>query len=101
MAARRVLAARHVAAERRRAAALDGAHRLQLIEARVAAVGLAPGGPCSRKMSASSRTGRTMADGRYHAGSFPASRIACLWRGVARRASGLSTLAMRPVATRV
>ena len=42
MAARRVLAARDVAAERGSAAALDRAHHLQLIEAHMAAVGLAP-----------------------------------------------------------
>jgi hypothetical protein len=44
MAARRILAARDMAAERRRAAALDRTHHLQLIEAHMAAVGLAPGG---------------------------------------------------------
>ena len=40
-----VLAARDVPAERRRAAALDGAHHLQLGEAHVAAVGVTPSGP--------------------------------------------------------
>src|SRR6516162_1975283 len=44
MAARRVLAARDMPAERRRAAARDGAHHLQLIEAHMAPVGLAPSG---------------------------------------------------------
>ena len=44
MAARRVLAACDVAAERRRAAALDCAHHLQLVETDMAAAGLAPGG---------------------------------------------------------
>src|SRR5208283_1416572 len=44
VAARRVLAACDVPAERRRAAALDCAHHLQLVEARMAAVGLAPRG---------------------------------------------------------
>ena len=44
MAARRILAARDMAAERRRAAALDRTHHLQLIEAHMAAVGLAPSG---------------------------------------------------------
>ena len=39
-----VLAARNVPAERRRAAALDGTHHLQLVEAHVPAVGLTPGG---------------------------------------------------------
>ena len=44
MAASRVLAVRDMPAERRRAAALDRAHHLQLIEAHMAAVGLAPSG---------------------------------------------------------
>src|SRR5262249_27257769 len=42
--ARRVLAARNVASERRRAAALDGRHHLQLPEAHMAAIGLTPSG---------------------------------------------------------
>ena len=44
MAARCVLTACDVAAERRRAAAFDCTHHLQLVEAHMAAVGLAPGG---------------------------------------------------------
>ena len=44
MTARRVLATGDVAAERRRATALDCAHHLQLVEAHMAAVGLAPSG---------------------------------------------------------
>jgi hypothetical protein len=44
VAALRVVAARNEAAERRRAAALDGAHDLQLLEADMAAVGLTPSG---------------------------------------------------------
>ena len=43
MAARRVLAARDMAAERRRATALDRTHHLQLVEAHMPAVGLTPG----------------------------------------------------------
>src|SRR5437764_407964 len=42
MAARRVLAARDMSAERRRATALDRTHHLQLVEAHVPAVGLTP-----------------------------------------------------------
>ena len=42
IAARRVLAACDMAAERRRAAALDRTHHLQLLEAHMAAVGLTP-----------------------------------------------------------
>src|SRR6516165_5905666 len=40
-----VLAACHMAAEGGRTAALDGAHHLELVEAHVAAVGIAPCGP--------------------------------------------------------
>jgi len=42
MAACYVLAACDMAAERRRAAALDGTHHLQLIEAHMGAVGFVP-----------------------------------------------------------
>src|SRR5438552_10745043 len=42
MAARRVLAAPDMPAERRRATALDRTHHLQLVEAHMPAVGLAP-----------------------------------------------------------
>src|SRR6516164_5602904 len=42
MAARRVLAARDISAERRRATALDRTHHLQLVEAHMPAVGLTP-----------------------------------------------------------
>src|SRR5215831_9872334 len=42
MATRRVLAARDMAAERRRATALDRIHHLQLLKAHMAAIGLTP-----------------------------------------------------------
>src|SRR6202008_4312080 len=42
MAARRVLAARDISAERRRATALDRTHHLQLVEAHMPAVGVTP-----------------------------------------------------------
>src|SRR6516164_523575 len=42
MAARRVLAARDISAERRRATALDRIHHLQLVEAHMPAVGVTP-----------------------------------------------------------
>src|SRR5208282_2409412 len=60
-AAHRVLAARDVPAERRRAAALDRTHHLQLIEAHMVASRQA--GPWSRRMSATSRAGRTTSGG--------------------------------------
>jgi len=43
--ARRVLAARNMTSERRRAATLDGRHHLQLAEAHMGAIGLTPSGP--------------------------------------------------------
>jgi hypothetical protein len=45
MAARRILAARDMPAERHRAAALDRTHHLQLVEAHMPAVGLTPRRP--------------------------------------------------------
>ena len=99
MAARRVLAACDVAAKRRRAAALDCAHHLQLVEARVAAVGLAPGGTVRAEDVRDLQDRSNHDRRRYRAGGF--SRFACLGRGGLRRASGLSILAISPVATRV
>src|SRR5271157_960152 len=101
MAACRVLAARDMPAERRRAAALDCAHHLQLVEARMAAVGLAPIGTVRAEDVRELQNRPNHDRRRYRAGGFSASRFACLWRGVLRRASGLSILAMSPVATRV
>jgi len=101
VAARRVLAARHMTAERRRAAALDCAHHLQLVEAHVAAVGLAPRRTVLTEDVRELQNGSNHGRRRYRAGGFSRFRVACLGRGVIRRATGLSTLAMRPVATRV
>ena len=42
---RAVVAAQNMAAERRRATALDRTHDLELAKAHVAAVGIAPSGP--------------------------------------------------------
>jgi hypothetical protein len=101
MAARRVFAARDMAAERRRAAALDRTHHLQLVEAHMAAVGLTPGGTVIaedvRDLQSWSNHGRR----RYHAGGFSVSRFARLRRGAFRSSSGLSILAINPIATRV
>ncbi len=101
MAARRVLAACDVAAERRRAAAFDCAHHLQLVEARMAAVGLAPSGTMLAEDVRDLQDRSNHDRRRYRAGGFSASRFACLGRGGLKRASGLSILAMSPVATRV
>jgi len=101
MAACRVLAACDVAAERRRAAALDCAHHLQLVEAHMAAVGLAPSGTVVAEDVRDLQNRPNHGRRRYRAGGFSVSRVARLWRGGLRRASGLSILAMSPVATRV
>src|ERR1700739_3341566 len=101
MAARRVLAARHIAAERRRATALDRTHHLQLVEADMPAVGLTPSRTVIaedvRDLQSWSSHGRR----RYAAGGSSVSRLARLRRGALRPSSGLSILEMIPVATRV
>ena len=97
---RTVLAARHMAAKRRRAAALDGRHHLQLVEADVAGIGTSPRRPWSRKISATSSAGRDMAAGGY-AGCGAFLLLLGLLRDCVSRSSGLSMLAIMPVATRV
>ena len=93
MPACRILAARDVAAERRRAAALDRAHHLQLFQARMAAIGFAPSGPVVAQdvgdLQSAPRHGR-----RYGV-------VERFRRAGFRRDSGLSILAIIPVATRV
>src|ERR1700747_3742595 len=89
MAARRVLTARDMPAERRRATALDRTHHLQLLEAHMGAVGLAPSRAVIaedvRDLQIWSSHGRR----RDGAGGF----------GL-RPSRGLSILAIIPVATR-
>ena len=100
MAARRVLAAPDVPAERRGATALDRTHHLQLVEAHVAAVGLTP----SRTMVAENvrdLQSWSSTAGDYGAGGSSRSRLARLRRGALRPSSGLSILAINPVATRL
>ena len=101
MAARCVLTTCDVAAERRRAAAFDCTHYLQLVEAHMTAVGLTPGGTVIaenvRDLQSRSNHGRR----RYRAGGVDVSRFARLRRGAFRPASGLSILAIIPIATRV
>ena len=71
MAARRVLTACDVAAERRRAAApLDCAHHLQLVEAHMTAVGLAPGGTMLAENVRAFQNRPNHGRRRYRAGSF-------------------------------
>src|SRR5689334_13334368 len=101
MAARRVLAARDMAAKRRRTAALDRTHHLRLIEAHMPAVSLTPSmtvvAENVRDLQSWSIHGRR----RYGAGGFSCSRLARLRCGVFRASSGLSILAINPVATRL
>ena len=101
MAARCVLTTCDVAAERRRAAALDCTHHLQLIEAHMAAVGLTPSGTVIAEDVRDLQSWSNHNRRRYGAGSFSVSRFARLWRGAFRPSSGLSILAIIAVATRV
>src|ERR1700748_121485 len=100
MATRRVLAARDMPAERRRATALDRIHHLQLLKAHVGAVGLTPSRAVIaeniRDLQSWSSHGRC----RSGAGGFSLSRCARLRRGALRPSRGLSILAISPVATR-
>ena len=101
MAAGRILAACDMAAERRRATALDRIHHLQLREAHMAAIGLTPSRAVIaedvRDLQSWSSHGRW----RYGAGGFSLSRFARRRRGALRPSSGLSILAISPIATRL
>src|ERR1700721_3741487 len=101
MAAGLILAARHMPAERSRATALDRTHHLQLVKAHMAAVGGAPSatvvGEEVRDLQSWSNHNRR----RYGASGSSVSRCFMrLWRRALRRVSGLSILAISPVATR-
>src|SRR6202167_3470591 len=101
MATRRVLAARDMAAERRRTTALDRTHHLQLVEAHMPAVVLTPdrtvGAGKVRDLQSWSSDGRR----RYGAGGSALSRFARRRRGARRPSRGLSILAISPIATRL
>ena len=99
MAARRVLAACDVAAERRCAAVFDGTHHLQLVEAHMAAVGLTPRGTVIAEDVRNLQSWSNHERRRYGAGGFSVSRFARLRRGAFRPASGLSIVAIIPIAT--
>jgi hypothetical protein len=107
MAARRVLAACDVPSERHHAAALDRTHDFQLVEAHVAAVGLTPSGTVVAEDVRDLQSWSNHNRRRYRAGGFLALALALvflfagLWGGTFRRSSGLSILAIIPVATRV
>src|SRR5262252_301375 len=88
VAARRVLAACDMTAERRAATALDRTHHLQLVEAHMPAVGLAPGRAVIaenvRDLQSWSSHGRR----RYRAGGSAVVCLVRLRRGVLRPSSG-------------
>ena len=92
-----------MAAERRRAAALDRTHDLHLAEAHMAGIGLAPRRPVVAEDIRDLQ--RWTGHGRYAVGwSFWfVSRLflGFFLRGFDSRSSGLSMLAIMPVATRV
>ncbi len=67
----------------------------------MAAVGFAPSRTVLAQDVRDLQSGSNQGRRRYCAVGFSMFRIACLWRGVIRRATGLSILAMSPVATRV
>src|SRR3979490_2736456 len=101
MAARRVLAARDMPAERRRAPPLDRPHHLQLVEAHMPAVGLTPRRAVIaenvRDLQSWSSHGRR----RYGAGGSALSRFARRRGGARRPSRGPSSLAISPIATRL
>src|SRR5438876_7896547 len=101
MAARRVLAARDISAERRRATALDRTHHLQLVEAHMPAVGLTPSRTVIAENVRDLQSWSSHARLRYGAGGSSVSRLARLRRGALRPSRGLSILAIIPVATRL
>jgi hypothetical protein len=103
MAARRVLAVCDVPSERRRAAALDRTHDFQLVEAHMATVGLSPSGTVVAEDVRDLQSWSNHNRRRYRAGGFSVLvfRFERLWCRALRRASGLSILAIIPVATRV
>ena len=95
-----VLAARDMAAERRGAAALDGAHHLHLVEADVPGIGSAPRRPVVAEDIRDLQHWTGQGCGRY-AGGWSFLLFLGFLRGSDSRSSGLSMPAIMPVATRV
>ena len=94
---RTLLAALDMTAERRRAAALDRRHHLELAEAHMAGIGQArQAGPWSRKMSATSSLGTRTAAGLRRPRSSASQQASS-----AEQSSGLVTSPIVLVATRV
>ena len=101
MAARRVLTARDMAAERRRTTALDRTHHLQLIEAHMSAVGYTPSRTVVAENVRDLQSWSSHSRRRYGAGGSALSRFARRRRGALRPSRGLSILAISPIATRL
>jgi hypothetical protein len=90
-----------MAAERRCATALDRTHHLQLLKAHMGAVGLAPSWAVIAEDVRDFQSWSSHGRRRYGAGGSPLSRLARLRRGALRPSSGLSILAISPVAPRL
>src|ERR1700756_3481468 len=101
IAARCVLAACDMPAERCRATALDRTHQLQLLKAHVPLIGLSPRRAVIaedvRDLQSWSNHGRRC----YSAGGSSLFRFAPRRRGARRPSRGLSILAISPIATRL
>src|ERR1700736_1610825 len=103
MAARRVLAARDISAEGGHATALDRTHHLQLVEAHMPAVGLTPSRTIVAENVRDLQSWSSHGWRRYGAGG-SGSLLSCLVRlrrGALKPSSGLSILAIIPIATRL
>ena len=90
-----------MAAERRRAAVLDRRHHLQLAEAHMAGIGFAPRRPVVAEDIRDLQRWTGHGAVTPSAGLSCSSRLLGFLRGCDSRSSGLSTLAIMPVATRV
>src|SRR5438034_8241229 len=101
MAARRVLAACDVAAERCRTTALDRTHHLQLPEAHMPLIGVTPSRAVIAKDVRDLQNWPSHGRRRYGAGGSSLSRFARRRRGALRPSRGLSILAIIPIATRL
>src|SRR5205085_4665159 len=100
MAARRVLAARDISAERRRATALDRTHHLQLIEAHMSAVGLTPSRTVVAENVRDLQNWSSHGRRRYAAGGSALSRFALRRRGARRPSSAVTDRGVPPAASR-
>src|SRR5260221_11552077 len=101
MAACRVLAARDMAAERRRTTALDRTHHLRLIEAHMPAVGFTPSRTVVAENVRDLQTWSSNGRRRYGPGGSALSPFARRRPGARTPPTGHSILAIGPLATRV